>query len=69
MRDQILKALRAHFRAKIDVHKANIEIMLNNPIAIHEHVDFMYAVEQEIEKMAEYVEKLQMLDLLRNSDK
>ena len=69
MRDKLLTTLRAHFRAKVDMHKANIEIMLNNPRAIHEHVDFMGAVEQEIEKMAEYVEKLQMLDMLRNNER
>lgn len=65
MKEKILIALRAHFRAKIDMHKTNIEIMLNNPMAIHEHVDFMGAIEQELEKMAEYVEKLQTLDILR----
>ena len=35
--------------------------MLNNPIAIHEHTNWMDAVEKEIAHMAEYEDKLEML--------
>jgi hypothetical protein len=39
----------------------NIDIMLNNPMAIHEHTDFMGAVELELAQIAEYEDKLEVL--------
>ena len=40
----------------------NIETMLRNPIAIPEHTDIMDAIEKELEIIAEYDDKLEMLD-------
>lgn len=61
MKENIVTALRAHFEAHIQKHKMNVEIMLNNPMAIHEHTDFMGAVELELEHIAEYEDKLEVL--------
>jgi hypothetical protein len=36
--------------------------MLNNPIAIPEHTDIMDAVEKELSIIAEYDDKLEMLN-------
>lgn len=62
MREQILIAARQHFRSHIEKHKMNIEIMLNNPMAIHDHTDFMTALEDEVSKVAEYRDKLEVLE-------
>jgi hypothetical protein len=35
--------------------------MLNKPMAIHEHTDFMGAVELELAQIAEYEDKLEAL--------
>ena len=40
----------------------NVEIMLNNPMAIHDHTDWMTAMETEIGQIAEYEDKLEILD-------
>jgi hypothetical protein len=61
MRDQLLTALQAHFSAQVQKHKMNVEIMLNNPMAIHDHTDWMAAVEKEIAHIAEYEDKLEVL--------
>jgi hypothetical protein len=61
MKENIVKALKAHFEAHIVKHKMNIDIMLNNPMAIHEHTDFMGAVELELAQIAEYEDKLEAL--------
>jgi hypothetical protein len=45
MKEQLLKALEANFSAQIIKHKMNVEVMLNNPMAIHDHTDWMGAVE------------------------
>jgi hypothetical protein len=61
MRNQILSTLQAHFNACIMKHQMNVEIMLNSPMAIHEHTDLMSALECEIAKMAEYQDKLDII--------
>jgi hypothetical protein len=61
MRENIINALKASFEASIQKHKLNIDIMLNNPMAIHEHTDFMGAVELELAQIAEYEDKLEVL--------
>jgi len=62
MREQILDALAEHFKAHISKHLMNGEIMLSNPMAIHEHTDFMSAIELELEQVAEYHDKLEVLE-------
>ena len=61
MKENIINTLKASFEASIQKHKMNIEIMLNNPMAIHEHTDFMGAVELELAQIAEYEDKLEAL--------
>jgi hypothetical protein len=61
MKETIVNALRAHFEAHIVKHKMNVEIMLAKPMAIHEHTDFMGAVELELAQIAEYEDKLEAL--------
>jgi hypothetical protein len=62
MKDRILEASRAHFESHILKHRVNVETILNNPIAIPEHTDIMDAVEKELAIMAEYEDKLEMLN-------
>ena len=62
MREQLVDALRAHFSGHILKHKMNVEIMLKNPMGIHDHTDWMTAVEAEIAQIAEYEDKLEVLD-------
>jgi len=61
MKKELLSVLETNFLANILKHKMNVEIMLNNPMAIHEHTDWMAAVEKEIAHMAEYEDKLEIL--------
>lgn len=62
MKKDIIKATQAHLEAGIEKHKTNINIMLNNPMAIHDHTDFMGAMEAELGKMSEYIDKLATLN-------
>jgi len=62
MREQILEASRLHFTAHIQKHRVNIETILHNPIAIPEHTDIIDAIEKELAIMAEYEDKLEMLN-------
>ena len=62
MREQLLDTLRVHFSSHVVKHKMNIEIMLKNPMAIHDHTDWMTAVEKEMAIIAEYEDKLEVLN-------
>lgn len=61
MREQMIETLRVYFSANIMKHKMNVEIMLKKPMGIHDHTNWMGAVEQEIAIIAEYEDKLEVL--------
>jgi len=61
MRQEIIGVLTQHFEAHILKHKMNVDIMLNNPMAIHEHTDLMDAIEKEIDQISEYMDKLEVI--------
>lgn len=62
MRKQIIGALKQHFEAHILKHKMNVDIMLSNPMAIHDHTDLMDAIEKEVALIAEYHDKLEVME-------
>jgi len=62
MRQQIIVVLKQHFESHIRKHKMNVDIMLNNPMAIHDHTDLMDAIEKEVALIAEYHDKLEVIE-------
>jgi hypothetical protein len=62
MRQQIVQALIQHFESHIVKHKMNVEVMLNNPMAIHDHTDLMSAIEKEVDHISEYMDKLEVME-------
>lgn len=61
MKQQLVETLESYFTSNIAKHKMNVEIMMSNPMAIHDHTDWMTAVEAEIAQIAEYEDKLEAL--------
>jgi hypothetical protein len=62
MRQQMISVLKQHFEAHILKHKMNVDIMLGNPMAIHDHTDLMDAIEKEVAQIAEYMDKLEVME-------
>jgi hypothetical protein len=62
MKDDIKHVLQMQFRAGIEKHVMNVRIMMNNPMAIHDHTDYMGAIELELSHIAEYKDKLEALE-------
>ena len=62
LRKKLIMASAAHFESHIEKHKMNIEVILSNPIAIHDHTDIMTAIELELAHIAEYEDKLEALN-------
>lgn len=62
MRQQLIAASKLHYQAHIEKHRINVEVMLNNPTAIHDHSDIMEAIEKEVAQIAEYTDKLEVME-------
>lgn len=61
MRDILINATRSHLAGQINKHLANVEVYMNNTIGIGEHSDIVETIELELEQMANYHDKLEML--------
>jgi hypothetical protein len=62
LREQLIDANIKYFKGQIEKHRMNVEVYLKNPAGIGEHSDIMEAIEGELSQMAEYDDKLEMLD-------
>ncbi len=62
MREDLIRASQLHFKANIQKHKVNVENLLENSVGVAEHPDIMDSIEKELEIMAEYEDKLEMLN-------
>ena len=61
MREQLTKALLAHANGEIQMHLANIEVYLNNPVGIGEHSDVVGAIEEELNMIAKYQDQIEVI--------
>ena len=62
LRDDFISASRLYFKSKIERHRINVENLMSNSTGIGEHGDVMDEIEKELGLMAEYSDKLEMLD-------
>ena len=62
MRSDLIKASELHFKAHIEKHRVNIENLLEKGVGVAEHPDIMDTIEKELEIMAEYDDKLSVLN-------
>jgi|TARA_B100000085_G_scaffold99584_1_gene90647 hypothetical protein len=61
MRDDLLRALKAHAQGHIQKHKANLEVYLSSPVGIGEHPDIIAAMEAELEQLAKWDDNFEMI--------
>ena len=61
MREMLIGAARTYYMGMINKHMANMEVLLTNPTGIGEHQDIQAAIEEELGKIADYHDKLEML--------
>ena len=60
-RYEILKALRKRYEADVAAAIANIEVYNNNPVGIGEDSDIVSAVDCEVVKLTDAVDKIESL--------
>ena len=62
LRDDLIRASKLQFEALIEKHRMNVENLLNNSVGVAEHPDLMDSIEKELAIIAEYDDKLEMLN-------
>ena len=61
MRNKLLKSTESYLQGHIDRHVANLENLLDNHIALAEHPDIVETIEKELDVLADYEDKLNVL--------
>ena len=51
-----------HAEAELELHKANIEVYMQQVVGIGEHSDIIETIQKELDKMAQATDRLEMLD-------
>ena len=62
MRDDFIRASKMHFKAHVEKHRINVENLMRNSVGIGEHGDVMEEIEKELDAMAGYDDKLEILN-------
>jgi|TARA_R110001592_G_C12561326_1_gene691227 hypothetical protein len=62
MREDLINASKLHFRAHIEKHRINVETLLEKGVGVAEHGDIMDTIEKELGIIAEYDDKLNILN-------
>ena len=62
LRDDLIRASKSHFLAHIEKHRINVENLLNNAVGVCDHADIMDKIEKQLAVIAEYDDKLEMLN-------
>ena len=61
-REDLIKVSELYFKAQIEKHKVNVENLLENQVGVAEHPDIVETIEKELEVIANYDEKLSVLE-------
>ena len=62
MKEQLVQALKSKYGADYQMHKANLEIYLNNPVGIGEHPQHFEEMDKLVESMTAARDKLEVLN-------
>ena len=62
MKEQLVNALKTKYDADYQMHKANLDIYLNNPVGIGEHPQHFEEMDKLVELMTAARDKLEVLN-------
>ena len=60
-REDLIKVSELYFNAQLEKHKVNVENLLENLVGVAEHSDIVETIEKELEVIAGYDDKLNVL--------
>ena len=62
MKKQLVQALKTKYNADYQMHKANLDIYLNNPVGIGEHPQHFEEMDKLVESITAARDKLEVLN-------
>ena len=62
MRNKLIESIKSYLQGNIDKHCANVENLLENHVALAEHPDIIETIEKELDVVADYEDKLNVLN-------
>ena len=62
MRNKLIESIKSYLQGNIDKHCANVENLLDNHVALAEHPDIVDTIEKELDVVADYEDKLNVLN-------
>ena len=62
MREDLVKACRLYLKGNNEKHKVNVENMMENSVGVGSNSDIMESLEKELTLIAEYENKLEVLN-------
>ena len=62
MKEQLVHALKTKYDTDYQMHKANLDIYLNNPVGIGEHPQHFEEMDKLVESMTSARDKLEVLN-------
>ena len=62
LKEIMISAAKKHAEAEIDLHKANIEVYMQQVVGIGEHSDIIETIQKELDKMSTAHDRLEMLN-------
>jgi hypothetical protein len=68
MREQLVKAARMHAEGELERAKTNILVYMHQSVGIGEHSDIVEAIQEELDKMAQAHDRIEMLDKYFNEE-
>ena len=57
----ITNALKKKLEAEVELARSDLEVFLNNPIGVAEHIDYVDTAEKKLDKLAHAEDKLESL--------
>ena len=66
MKNAVIEATRSYLTGMVERHKLNTLVLIEKRVGVAEHPDVVETICEELGKMAEYKDKLSMLDVVEN---
>lgn len=61
MKEMFIAALKSYYVGNINKHLSNVEVYMRNPTGVGEHSDVIETIDKEMDKLAMYDDKLNMV--------
>ena len=64
LEDEMFASLEKYFQSQIEKHVINVKVLMKQRVGVAEHPDIMLTIEEELDKIASYADKLDALGLI-----